>query len=221
MASGAQSTDFAAGAGQFTAAALAARASASRDYVRDRVLLAGPHAARNLADAAYHLCILHGRHPGLIDLAAAKAEGPQRFWLETASDAFAQERGWLTQVVVAAGPLPSTPHQAECEAAVVGQRHAIEMLARSDRAGCAIGAAAALLADWRTIRGVLDAAAVRFGLPARPYRLPDAAAIDEFLAGLPAQQGFRRAVAFGAEQVLVQHRGLWDLLETRAHARDD
>ena len=38
---------------------------------------------------------------------------------------------------------------------------------------------------------------------------------DAFATGL-AQ---RRALMFGAEQVLIQHYGLWDLLESRAAAR--
>jgi hypothetical protein len=35
-------------------------------------------------------------------------------------------------------------------------------------------------------------------------------------AGTPA---IERAILFGAQQLLVQHRGLWDLLEARAEAR--
>jgi len=35
-------------------------------------------------------------------------------------------------------------------------------------------------------------------------------------AGPPALE---RAIMFGVQQLLVQHRGLWDLLEARAEAR--
>ncbi|MEX6641314.1 hypothetical protein V2A36_33310, partial [Pseudomonas aeruginosa] len=77
---------------------------------------------------------------------------------------FADERTYLAHLTAAVGPLPSTPGQAESESALVGERHALEMLARSERRGCATGAVAALLYDWRAIRRVLDVAAERFGV---------------------------------------------------------
>ena len=139
-------------------------------------------------------------------------------WLDGAARGFAEERAYLMRIVVAAGPLPSTPGQAQCEAVVAGQRHALEMLARSDRDGCAVGAAMALVLDWRAIRAVIDAAANRYGVSLAPPALPSQrqtlAVLEE--AGSPA---FERAVMFGAQQLLVQHRGLWNLLEARAEAR--
>jgi len=139
-------------------------------------------------------------------------------WLDSAAAAFAEERAYLMRIVVAAGPLPSTPGQAACEPAVAGQRHALEMLARSDRNGCALGAALALVLDWRAIRAVIDAAATRFGVPLTPPALPSPrqtmAVVED--AGPPALE---RAIMFGVQQLLVQHRGLWDLLEARAEAR--
>jgi hypothetical protein len=93
------------------------------------------------------------------------------------------------------------------------------MLARSERNGCALGAAMAVVLDWGDVRVALDAAARRFGVEPPPYALADAAAIagvaDQFGAQLAAQ----RALLFGAEQILLQHRGLWDLLESRHAAR--
>ncbi|RYD85397.1 MAG: hypothetical protein EOP61_38925, partial [Sphingomonadales bacterium] len=65
---------------------------------------------RDLADAAHYMCILHGRHPGVIDHASAHGlSGIERGWLEGASAAFATERAFLVRIVAAAGPLPSTP----------------------------------------------------------------------------------------------------------------
>jgi hypothetical protein len=32
---------------------------------------------------------------------------------------------------------------------------------------------------------------------------------------------FERAMSFGSQQLLAQHRGLWDLLESRQQARAD
>ena len=175
---------------------------------------------RDLADAIHALGMLHGRHPGVIDYAVER--NPHRVapdWLDAAAGAFGRERSLLTKLVVASGPLPSTPGQAESEAAVTGQRHALGMLAQSDRAGCALGAALALILDWRAIRWVLDAAAQRLSVPAPAMTLPRAEETRAVIAGLAGEPAVERALAFGAQQVLVQHRGLWDLLETRSAAR--
>src|SRR3546814_2598614 len=68
----------------------------------------------NLADAAHYLCMLHGRHPGVIDHAAMRtAHNDARGWLIQAADGFADERTYLTQIAVAAGPVPSTPRSEE------------------------------------------------------------------------------------------------------------
>lgn len=191
----------------------------SHPYIACHIFARGREAGRNLADAVHFIANLHCRQPGIVDLAREKAAGEDvRAWLDAASQGFAQERAYLMRIVVAAGPLPSTPGQAESEAAVSGQRHALEMLARSDRNGCALGAAMALVLDWRAARAVIDAAAQRFGVALTPPALPSPrqamALIDA--AGTPALE---RAILFGAQQLLVQHRGLWDLLEARAEAR--
>jgi hypothetical protein len=147
------------------AALVAAEGSAAHRYVTSHDLLAGKHSARNLADAVHHLCILHGRHPGIADHAASHtAIDAARGWLIDSVDGFVRERSNLTRLVVAVGPLPSTPGQAESESAVNGQRHALDMLAQSDRNGCALGAVMALVLDWQAVRAVLDAASKRFGL---------------------------------------------------------
>ena len=205
--------------GQATEALLArvhGDGSAAHPYLASETLRSGPEAVRNLADAAHHLCMLHGRLPGVIDHAVARVRQPgARIWMEAAAGAFAEERSLLTRLAVATGPLPSTPGQAECEAAVLQQRHALAMLAQSERDGCALGAAVALVLDWQAIRIVLDAAAKRVSIEPLPCRLPDAAALD-LSAPAPA---FERAFAFGSQQLLAQHRGLWDLLEAREAAR--
>ena len=168
--------------------------------------------ARDLGDAIHALCTVHGQHPDLLTIAAGLCgEGGAREWLNDAASGFAIERAALAQLVAAAGPLPSTPGQAESSAALNAQRHALEMLARSERAGVALGAAAALVGDWEAIRTVLVRAADRFGveLPA-----PGIADAELLLAQAP-----ERAAAFGAQQLLGQHRGLWGLLEARSSAR--
>lgn len=200
-------------------ALLATSGSGAHRYVRSPELLSGADAARNLADAVHYLCVLHGRLPSVIDLAAAKTDPVAAGWMAGAAIGFALERTYLTQLVVAVGPLPSTPGQSECEAAAVAQHHALEMLARSERSGCALGAAIGLVLDWAAVRPVLDAAATRFGLARMPYELPDLAATRTFAAESATGPAMERAARFGAEQILVQHGGLWSLLESREHAR--
>ena len=191
--------------------------SASHPYVRSVELLDGPDTTRNLADVIHHLCLLHGRLPGLVDLAIERSSIDAAAWMISAAASFAEERAFLTRLAVAAPPLPSTPGQAECEAAVLAQRHALEMLATSERAGCATGAALAMLLDWQVVRGVLDIAAERLGAPTQPCTLPDTDAIAGFAAHVAP--GLERAVGFGAGQLFLQQRGLWDLLECREQAR--
>jgi len=191
-------------------------ADGSANHAHRRRLLADRAPQRDLADLVHALCAVHGHQPGLLDVAAAgRAHPAATTWLDEAATAFAAERGYLARLVAAAGPLPSTPGQAETEAALAGQRHALDMLARSGRAGCATGAGAALAAEWLELRAVLDLAADRFGIAAEPGATIDPTGIDH----LAANAGEARAMTFGAEQLLAQVRGLWDLLEARAAAR--
>jgi hypothetical protein len=138
-------------------------------------------------------------------------------WLIQSSTAFAYERAYLASLTSAAGPLPSTPGQAQTDAALTHLRQTLEMLANSDRRGCATGAVSALILDWRSIRRLLDHASARFALPAPKSIMPEPILHD---AEEEAQiVGLARARGFGATQLLVQHRGLWDILEARASAR--
>lgn len=176
--------------------------------------------ARDLCDAVHHICTLHGRHPGVVDYAADHAAGEIGKWLSSAADGFAGERAYLTRLIVLAGPEPSTPGQADSIQTVVAQAHALTMLARSDRAGTALGAAVALILDWHAIRGVLDTAAGRLGMEPPPCNLPGEGEARAILAVAADSGPVERAMQFGAQQLLLQHRGLWDLLEARRDARD-
>lgn len=182
----------------------------------------GPNAARDLADAVHLLCHLYGRHPGIIDLAlASSAAGPARDWLAESSDHYERERLYLVRLASAVGPLPSTPGAAETESALQSQRHAIETLSRSERRGCALGAATSLLTDWAAIRPLLDRAAARAGVEAPLSSLPGESSVARVIAAAIDTASSQRALAFGAEQLLLQHRALFDLLEARASARGD
>jgi hypothetical protein len=182
---------------------------------------ARPDSGRDLADAVHLLCHLHGRHPGLIELALRHVgQEAAHAWLAETSDAFERERLYLVRLTAAVGPLPSTPGAAETEASLMAQRNALEILASSERSGCALGAATALVSDWWAIRRLLDRAATRTGLDVPVPMLPDYASLIEIIAR-SADSSNSRALAFGAEQLLLQHRALFDLLEARASARTD
>jgi hypothetical protein len=185
-----------------------------------RALLKPLSPIRDLSDALHIISMLHARFPGILDHASTHGAAENiRPWIAQAAESFVVERQWLTSLVAAVGPLPSTPGHAECEAVVSAQCHALDTLAQSDRVGCAAGAAAAMLLDWRGVRDLLDIAGNRLGLDAEPYGLPDAARTEAAIDELAATPAIERAVMFGAQQFLAQQRGLWDLLESRAAAR--
>lgn len=191
---------------------------------------AHPHAAalarpganpRDLADAVHLICSLHGRHPGLVDHSAQhrNIEGANG-WLDSVAIAFAEERARIVALAVAAGPLPSTPGQAESEATVTAQRHALDMLAMSARSGCSLGASLALVLDWTAIGRVLRSAGDRFGveMPTPPF--PSEIDTETLIATIGGSASIDRAILFGAQQLLAQHRGLFNLLQARAEARN-
>ena len=203
-------------------ARVAAQGSADHAYRLSLLSANGPNSARDLADAVHLFCSLYGRHPGLIELALNNCPaGPVRDWLREASDAYERERLYLVRLTAAVGPLPSTPGAAETEAALVGKRHAIETLAKSERRGCALGAATALIAAWASLRAVLDRAADRMGMQKPALTLPDEPSIVRVIADGTDGLASERALGFGGEQLLLQNRGLFDLLEARAAARVD
>src|SRR5947199_8940937 len=182
----------------------------------------GPHSARDLADTVHLLCSLHGRYPGLIEIALQRCpKGEARSWLDRASEAFERERLYLVRLTSAVGPLPSTPGAAETETSLVAARHALETLATSERKGCALGAATALVGDWWPVRRLLDRAASRVGIESPAPSLPDETSIIEVIERAAETPAASRALSFGGEQLLLQHRALFDLLEARSEARGD
>ncbi len=203
-------------------ARVASEGCARHSYLSSLLEASGRHSGRDLADAVHLLCSLHGRYPGLIELALQRCpKGPVQDWLVRASEGFERERLYVVRLTSAVGPLPSTPGAAETESGLVAARHALETLAMSERNGCALGAATALIGDWWPIRRLLDRAAARVGTEAPAPSLPDESSVVAIIdrgADTPASQ---RALSFGGEQLLLQHRALFDLLEARAEARED
>ena len=186
------------------------------------VLLDPEVAARavDLADAAHYLCLLHGRFPGLIDYAATRTADPYvGQWLARACEAFVGERALLTRLTVAAGPITSTPGQDRCTPAIINLRGALNALSQSDRQGCALGAAFAMVLDWQAVRSVLDIIAARTGLDVRPSSLPCAQDTRQIANELSVERTIGRAIGFGASQMLLQHRQFWDMLQERAALR--
>lgn len=206
------------GASGTLTALVAADGSAAHPYLAR--LGSGVVPLRDLGDLAHQICLLHARHPDLFEQAAAQSRQPAAAeWLAESVRAFAAERAYLVRVVAAAGPMPSTPGQAASETAVTAQRHALDMLAQSDRTGCADGTAIALALDWPAIRAVLDILAGRLGIEPPACALPPVFETETVIDVLANTLPVERAMMFGAQQMLAQHRGLIDLLEARASAR--
>ena len=203
-------------------ARVAGEGCARHNYLNALLEASGRHSGRDLADAVHLLCNLHGRYPGLMEMALQRCpKGAAQEWLVRASDAFERERLYVVRLTSAVGPLPSTPGAAETEASLVAARHALETLAMSERDGCALGAATALVGDWWPIRRLLDRAAARVGIEPPAPSLPDEASVVSVIEHGAATPASARALAFGGEQLLLQHRALFDLLEARAEARGD
>ena len=200
----------------------AAEGCESDPFVRRLRDESGPWLGPDLADAVHLLCALHGHYPGLVAIAASGSQDEDmRAWLAGASDSFERERSFLLQLTAAVGPIPSTPGAAETEASIAAARHAVETLAHSERFGCALGAVCALLADWPAVRSVLDRAALRSGIEGPVSTVPDRAALGEVIDHVAANPAAARALAFGSEQLLLQHRALFALLEARSESRGD
>lgn len=185
-----------------------------------QLLMQPQSSLRDLADAVHALCTVHGTFPGVVEqVGEGQCDGAARSWLTSAAASMAAERGYLVRLTAAVGPLPSTPGQASSQAAILGQRHALEMLVRSDRNGCAIGTALAFVLDWAAVRHILDGCASRVALEApTSFAIAQEEAVAA-LEAIAATAGIERALAFGAQQMLAQHRGLWQLLDARASAR--
>ena len=204
------------GAAEMLDTLVASDGTGAHPHVRSGALSSGPEAMRNLADAVHFLCLLHGRHPGVIDNAARKAVDPaSRRWMDEAAEAIFDRKARSRTKASAVGPVPSTQGQAQCEAAVAAQRKALDMLAESDRHGCALGAAIALTLDWRTIRVLLDISALRLDLMPPTCTLPDLPGTARLAATVADTPAIERAMLFGAQQLVTQHSGLWDLMAAR------
>lgn len=202
---------------------VASEGTLSHPYCRAAIDRTPESFARNsgdFADAVHYLSLLHGQMPGIIDHAARHIiDNAARGWLLSAVAGFAEERGHIARLVVAVGPLPSTSGQQNMTTIISQQRRALEMLAQSDRRGCALGSSMALVLDWEPVRTIMTSGAARLGIDMPACSLPGIADTVATLAAVEAEFPISRAAQFGASQLLVQHRTIWDLLEARASLR--
>ncbi|MGK6323960.1 DUF6975 family protein [Sphingomonas sp. DT-51] len=207
------------GVGELIRAMVARDGTAASRHAQALTAPAAP--LRDLADAIHALCVVHGTFPGLVDHATAQGvDTLAPAWMARAATAMARERALLVRLAAAVGPLPSTPGQASAAAAILQQRDTLALLARSERIGCAAGAALALVLDWSAIRRLLDGCGVRLGEPVAARFDLDCDEVVATLDTLMLPPARVRALTFGAEQLLSQHRGLWQLLEARVAARN-
>ncbi len=172
-----------------------------------------------IADIAHFMCVSHGLHPGVVDHAATKIlDDSARRWLVDAINAFAAERNFLNNLTVAAGPLRSRNGQDKVSALLSTQAKNFQMLATSDRRGCAAGAAIAFILDWVATRPLLEKVALNLGLDTHPVNFPSEAESLQLAAVLGADAAVSRAMMFGADQLLGQQRGLWRVIAARHSA---
>lgn len=169
-----------------------------------------------LADIAHFMNISHGRHPGVADHAAHKiVDDAARRWLVQAIDGFAAERAYLNRLTVTAGPARRLNGQDKVTALIAAQAKNFEMLSTSDRQGCPAGATIAFVIDWHQTRPLLDAVALHIGLDAPAIKLPPVETCTALVGQLGKNPAYRRAMAFGADQILALQRGLWQLIVAR------
>src|SRR3954447_13705901 len=87
-------------------ARVAGEGCARHSYLNLLLEASGRHSGRDLADAIHLLCSLHGRYPGLVEVALQRCPtGPIREWLSRASEGFERERLSLVRLTSAVGPL--------------------------------------------------------------------------------------------------------------------
>jgi len=201
-----------------------------QNLVRDLGTAAHPHANRLIelgrqipreiaADSLHFLSLLHGRKPSIFDIVyTGHHAGAGAGWVKDVAACFSSTRTFLAQLVVAAGPPPSLFRQMQTEEVAGAMRRALLTLARSDREGCALGAANTLARDWIATERVIQALSKALGIESmvRHYRWPDQAVLDEALHKIADQPLIHRAVTFGARTLISQNRAFWDMLEARA-----
>ncbi len=172
-----------------------------------------------LLDAVHHIVLIHGRFPGLFEEARRNSPpSAEHFgWLRALAAGFSRERLMLAQLLAHSPSTPAQPTSIEGQLSFEAFGRDILALSRSERPGCALGAAFALALDWASIRAVLDRASALFEYSAPPTSMPSDEQIFENLAHVDPD--LERAMLFGAKELLLRHERLWAMLEARHWAR--
>jgi hypothetical protein len=210
------------GAAEFARVALAAvRASglSANAHLAALPSLARDHPAA-LADCAHLLMILHGHAPSLFEL-TEHGDRSASGWHSRLRVAFDDDRRWLARLAALTGSALDLYGLSIAEQRVREQRDAMLTLARSSRAGCALGAAATLALDWSLLRDTLGRAATGAGIDCRDLSTPDwpGADAEAMLAAACEAGSTRRAVVFGLTQMASLHAQVFALIEARHSAR--
>ncbi|MFC3713614.1 DUF6975 family protein [Sphingoaurantiacus capsulatus] len=188
----------------FAGELIATAAAATRSHAHAVSVALASSDDPSRVEALHFFALLHAERPSVAAMAASV--DPDR-WLASFAERFEAERAWIgrSTITVAA---PRRTDLSRHEHLVRGQREAMLTLARSDRAGCALGAVAALAADWPALRSALAG------------EVPEHADIEiaTAIAAVAHSPASRRAIGFGAAQMTAIHRTLWDLLEARQAA---
>ncbi|MDO9487475.1 MAG: hypothetical protein Q7J32_03805 [Sphingomonadaceae bacterium] len=181
-----------------------AAAAATRQHPHAATVASAPGDHPVRIEAVHFFTLLHAERPSAAG--AAAAADPHR-WVTRFAAAFEADRSWLARAAVA-GAAPRRADLTRHELLVRQQREAMLTLARSDRAGCALGAVAALAVDWPAVRATLSGEAGREIDPM----------IADTIEAAAMSPAARRAIGFGVAQMIAIHRTLWDLLEARQAA---
>jgi hypothetical protein len=186
-------------------------------------LVAGnmPKALQALADCAHFLTILHGQVPSLFELASGSGSPGTTAWLRALTGAFSEDRRWLARLSVLTGASLDLGGLTSAEQVVRDQRDAMLTLATSSRNGCALGAAVALVVEWRRLRDDLPRAALALDIDCRDRLAPSWPddGVEPALVDCGDEAMVRRAIVFGATQLASLHWQLFELLEARHAAR--
>ena len=82
-------------------ARVAGEGSARHSHAVTLATSTAPGTSRDLADAVHLLCAVHGKFPGLADIACSLAGSGARDWLRSTADSFERERLFLVRLTAA------------------------------------------------------------------------------------------------------------------------
>lgn len=174
----------------------------------------------DVADLAHALTVTHGGLPNIFDLASLRSDAQSlRNHLVTCSNSFQDWRRFLSALTSKAGPAPSLTDDAAHMVSLVQTKQGIQLLGESERKGCAIGAAFAMLNDWQIVLPESFKFAARLDIVEGIALPPRTSAIIEEMECLEPSAAELRAMSFGADQFYQLNDAFFRHLEARRKAR--